>query len=128
MKLSEIMARIDEDAAKDAMLAQTVKNPETDQDITVKTALGYPKEHPARKAAAKIYAQYMQKVNPTTPQFKPRPRPMRPENDPWYAQYGDDAYDAKRDYELSGNDDLLPPSLQQTTRSYRPGRLTRRRF
>jgi phenylalanyl-tRNA synthetase alpha subunit len=63
MKLSELLDRLEEDMDRDAMLAQTVKNPETNQDVTVKTALGYDQNHPARKAAAKIYAQFMAKKN-----------------------------------------------------------------
>jgi hypothetical protein len=81
MKLALLLERaFMEDAERDAMLAQMVKNPETNQDITVKTALAYDKNHPARKAAAKIYAQYMNKKNTskTTPQQQtPQARPAQ---------------------------------------------------
>ena len=33
---------------------QKIRNPETDRDILVKTALKYDKNHPARKAAEKL--------------------------------------------------------------------------
>lgn len=72
MKLSELLERLEEDAERDAMLAQMVKNPDTGQDITVKTALGYDKNHPARKAAAKIYAQFMAKKSAGKPAQAPQ--------------------------------------------------------
>lgn len=72
MKLSELLERLEEDAERDAMLAQMVKNPETGQDITVKTALGYDKTHPARQAAAKIYAQFMAKKSAGKPAQSPQ--------------------------------------------------------
>ena len=52
--------------AKQAMFAQKVnyKNADgTEGEASVKTLLGYDKEHPGRKAAARIYAQYMAKRN-----------------------------------------------------------------
>lgn len=72
MKLSQLLERLEEDAERDAMLAQTVKNPDTGQDITVKTALGYDKNHPARKAAAKVYAQFMAKKSSSQPAQAPQ--------------------------------------------------------
>lgn len=72
MKLSQLLERLEEDADRDAVLAQTVKNPDTNQDITVKTALGYDKNHPARKAAAKIYAQFMAKRSAGQPAQAPQ--------------------------------------------------------
>jgi len=39
---------------KGDILNKTIRNPETDNDILVKTALKYPKDHPAYKAAAKL--------------------------------------------------------------------------
>jgi hypothetical protein len=72
MKLSVLLERALTEDEKMKMLSQTVKNPETGNDITVKTALGYPKNHPARKAAAKIYAQFM---NKTSADQKPAPDP-----------------------------------------------------
>lgn len=72
MQLSLLLERVlAEDTNRDAMLNQTVKNPDTNQDITVRTALGYDKNHPARKAAARIYAQYMQKQQMAQPAAKP---------------------------------------------------------
>jgi hypothetical protein len=50
--------------AKQSMMAQKVKykNPDgTEGEATVKTLLGYDKDHPGRKAAARMYAQYMAK-------------------------------------------------------------------
>jgi hypothetical protein len=133
MKLALLLERaFMEDAERDAMLAQMVKNPETNQDITVKTALGYDKNHPARKAAAKIYAQFMAKrqggqqspqagtaqQKPTAqPAAKPAARPafkksfnryQNKRQDPWDAQYGDDAYDAYRDYQATGDVSIAP--------------------
>ncbi len=52
--------------AKQAMFAQKVKYKNadgTEGEASVKTLLGYDKEHPGRKAAARIYAQYMAKRN-----------------------------------------------------------------
>jgi phenylalanyl-tRNA synthetase alpha subunit len=72
MKLSVLLERALTEDEKMKMLSQTVKNPETGNDITVKTALGYPKNHPARKAASKIYAQFM---NKTSADQKPAPDP-----------------------------------------------------
>lgn len=48
--------------AKDAMFAQKIKykNPDgSEGEATVKTLLGYPKDHPGRKLAARAYAQFM---------------------------------------------------------------------
>jgi hypothetical protein len=131
MKLSELLDRLEEDADRAAMLAQTVKNPDTDQDITVKTALTYDKEHPARKAAARIYAQFMNKNKPAaTPAQKPAFRPTpnrRPQVDPWDQEYGDDAYDAQRDYKATGDRNILPkkPAPQDTSSLYGRGRFRR---
>lgn len=126
MKLSELLDRLEEDVDRQAMLAQTVKNPDTNQDITVKTALGYDKEHPARKAAAKIYAAFMNKNKPAAaPAQKPTPRIAKMQNrrqpvdDPWTAKYGDDAYDAQRDYRNTGDRNILPdePARNRSSRS-----------
>jgi hypothetical protein len=38
-------------------LNQKIKNPETGNDILVKTALSYDKDHPARQAAMKLLRQ-----------------------------------------------------------------------
>ena len=43
------------------VMNQKVRNPETKRDILVKTALGYDKTHPARKAAMKIIKQSQNK-------------------------------------------------------------------
>ena len=108
MKLSELLDRLEEDANREAMLSQTVKNPDTGQDITVKTALTYDKEHPARKAAAKIYAQFMNKNKPAAAPQKIAPRPKTSYRDKYRNMqqrqnpYGDDGYDAERDNALTG--------------------------
>ncbi len=39
------------------ILGKKIRNPETDNDILVKTALGYEKNHPARKAAEKLVSK-----------------------------------------------------------------------
>jgi hypothetical protein len=108
MKLSLLLEQVlQEDNSRESMLSQTVKNPETGQDITVKTALGYDKNHPARKAASKIYAQFMNKNKPTAapakpaarPTFKPKPRTFTKKHNPLDS---DDGYDAARDDALTG--------------------------
>lgn len=43
-----------------SVLTKKVKNPETKRDILVATALKYPKDHPARKAAEQLVQQAMQ--------------------------------------------------------------------
>lgn len=51
-------------AARTAMLSQMVKYKNADGsegEASVKSLLGYPKDHPGRKAAARIYAQFMAK-------------------------------------------------------------------
>lgn len=78
ISLLKLLESIDLTEADDraSMLAQTVKNPDTGTDISVKTALGYDKNHPARKAADRIYAQFMNK-NKQAPDKKPlAARPM----------------------------------------------------
>lgn len=106
MKLSLLLEQtLQEDADREAMLAQLVKNPETGQDITVKTALGYDKNHPARKAAAKIYAQFVNRNKPASakPAFKKsyasKYRSMQQRQNPLDS---DDGYDAARDNALTG--------------------------
>jgi hypothetical protein len=52
------------DTGKDKLLAQKVKYKTADGkegEATVQTLLGYDKDHPGRKAAARIYAQFMGK-------------------------------------------------------------------
>jgi hypothetical protein len=49
---------------KDTMLQQKIKYKDADgkeHEATVKSLLGYAKEHPGRKAAARVYAQFMSK-------------------------------------------------------------------
>ena len=105
MRLSLLLEQaLQEDMDRNTVLQQMVKNPETGQDITVKTALGYDKAHPARKAAAKIYAQFMQKQGMNKPQqpannpkgtYNPNTRKFPQKvNNPYDS---DDGFDAMRD-------------------------------
>jgi hypothetical protein len=52
-----------------SVLSQTVKNPDTGNDILIKTALRYDATHPAYKSAMKVVTSYAQKHN-----IKLRPR------------------------------------------------------
>lgn len=45
----------------DGVLNKKIKNPDTKNDILVKTALGYDKDHPARKMAVQMVRQWMKK-------------------------------------------------------------------
>jgi FMN phosphatase YigB (HAD superfamily) len=56
----EVPKKIKSDTTDDAVrkgLDATIKNPQTGNDILVKTALGYEKNHPARQAAIKFLHQ-----------------------------------------------------------------------
>jgi len=56
----EVPKKSEPDTTSDAVrrgLDATIKNPETGNDILVKTALGYDKNHPARQAAMKFLRQ-----------------------------------------------------------------------
>jgi hypothetical protein len=80
-----------------AMLAQTVKNPDTNNDVTVKTALGYDKDHPARKAANRIYAAFMNKNKPATAKRPAPKRSTKPKSDGDYDDVrGGEAYKMRK--------------------------------
>jgi hypothetical protein len=57
-------------ADKNTMLQQKIKYKDAEgkeHEATVKSLLGYAKDHPGRKLAARVYAQFMAKSRPATP-------------------------------------------------------------
>ena len=85
----EDIAKAKERAAnRDKWFKEKIKNPETGNEISIKTALTYPKDHPARIAAVKMgkeqfkvggfgYSDYFSRSGKPLPKKEPKEQPKQ---------------------------------------------------